>query len=1223
MKTIWTALPNGVRKNDMTGEWLAHMSAFMTPKLASDATRSVLTDFPAFSDWPKTLREASPDGLHFDIQLTDGTTLTPPTVVRAPQPDLPSSAAWRAIFSPQTPVHAIEPPLMQSASDVSIASYNGKDLAQMIRGVYSETLRKAVTPPETDTARTATPLQDTDPLAPFRPATSMPTKGVGDNGTLHADQRLDTLQQLEDFYRASPEASRNRRTAVSETALDFHQIIAAISTHPQLLRQLGIVIDLEVPLTQLAELTNTTQAKLRIIPRGLPDTIESHSLYTAIEYASAGNDTYRVFCAAKEDRRKTFGFYALGNEGFGISQEQFESTSMALRQHAASPGDNKEMPRLRQSGMRVLDSSIPSKLRNAIVDTAQREAAMSAPPVLGATDDDDSVAVLFEEQLTRGYRIDVRNTDVNVWRSLCARTTTYSADDWHWPEPGQSVDDEGTVEFTMYSDTNGVDARRRTLPDLFEWDGWSLAVPRLPSDDANTDDVPVSINTQVRAGSLQPQRFGDSYEFRARRVDIAGNSLTLPEADALQATLGDQPLTSAAQRCIRVESILPPVVFPAQKPDLQEVGDVLIIRDAESARYRKTVTQAHVFPPATTTEIAERHGMLDGLDADSAWQLLQQHQGRLDQDEQGAPRVMLPPDAAPVPYLPDPLSATAVIRLNGIETSIQAPRFDRRTATTKDNALAHSFLLSVKAGKNELHYERDDERVTLTIPKGRSFTLSLSSKPSEQALKTLAMVDQQWLGLDGDWNRIRSAITDRITNGEAELIAPPRVLRVVHASQRPLIRPVFESPMIATRNPQDSHAVFGDETLILDTPSTGRLDLYAQWQYIDDSNRANRWQTVAQDAHVGGLDIADEDTRPFALPSASKNQRPTLRQEFGDTRHHVVTYTAVAITRFIDLYPDALTDDIANMSRTSASVTLHVPATSAPPPPDVAYVVPTFEHTAHASAPRQWEAEQHGDGLRVYLEHGWFASGVGEQLAIVVAEDASDDEREDVSVWGVDTLRDTKGLPGPLVADYIVSGETVRHEDDAGVVTLRRIHDVQFSVEHQRAFVDVQFVPQVTFMPLVRLVVARFQRHAIAGCQHSTTAVTDFIPLAPGRSVSLRKATASRWDVRMRGAGFATGQDASASSVVQLTIEALSMNTPLDSAAWQPTGATATLNADAIQRYEFEWAGSINVADTRWLTRRWRLRLVVREYELLTNAGVSDAPLADYARLISAHTIAL
>ena len=191
--------------------------------------------------------------------------------------------------------------------------------------------------------------------------------------------------------------------------------------------------------------------------------------------------------------------------------------------------------------------------------------------------------------MTRGYRVDVQDVNSGEWRSLCRRDVSYRAGDWSWPEIATTLEDEGVIEPTAFADPRRLSAEPRVTEDLFEWDGWSLVVPRPDRTGDNSEQstadcgTSLTVRLEAPAGSLEPQRFGRCYRFRLRNVDLAGNSLSVEEADALPKEFVKSLVTDPVC-CLRVESAKPPVVFRAQPRGPGEAGDVIVLRDAEIPR---------------------------------------------------------------------------------------------------------------------------------------------------------------------------------------------------------------------------------------------------------------------------------------------------------------------------------------------------------------------------------------------------------------------------------------------------------------------------------------------------------------------------------------------------------------------------------------------------------------------------------------------------------------
>jgi hypothetical protein len=100
---------------------------------------------------------------------------------------------------------------------------------------------------------------------------------------------------------------------------------------------------------------------------------------------------------------------------------------------------------------------------------------------------------------------------------------------------------------------------------MFRWNNWSLAVParhlevlktemdRAP-DPESVSQVAVTADYKLVPGEKTPAlRFNRSYRFRCRAVDVAGNSLSLKEANETEAS---RPI-----KFLRAEALAPPTVL--------------------------------------------------------------------------------------------------------------------------------------------------------------------------------------------------------------------------------------------------------------------------------------------------------------------------------------------------------------------------------------------------------------------------------------------------------------------------------------------------------------------------------------------------------------------------------------------------------------------------------------------------------------------------------------
>ncbi len=433
----------------------------------------------------------------------------------------------------------------------------------------------------------------------------------------------------------------------------------------------------------------------------------------------------------------------------------------------------------------------------------------------------------------------------------------------------------------------------------------------------------------------------------------------------------------------------------------------------------------------------------------------------------------------------------------------------------------------------------------------------------------------QFLQPGGPADRI-AHVLQRAVEGGHWMLTPPRLPTLVHALQQPLGRPTFSAlnvehevvtwdtnplqtapdrgrtdptelaPITAWRRPGATDA-FLLGALLVHAASTAKLDLSASWQDPLDDPAQPTWtvnhhtavldelplktlregyvQAPGADGRAVGYYDPEHDQIAFVRAgdwAGTKDQdRVTFndaapRHLFHDTRRHVVTYTAVAASRYREYFPQ---DQGLDFFRAGEPVVVDVPASARPLAPDVAYVVPTFGWQRQTDTNLK-RSVRFGGGLRVYLHRPWFSSGEGELLGVALwtfTNGQLDAQNRDkfkpfFTQWGMDPIWQTGGLneapgienlPDRVARDLDVSlEEASAHRADG---TPGRIHVVGFNPEFDDerrlwyADLTVNTFSQ-TYMPFVRLALVRYQPHALADARVSRVVLADFAQLTPDRS---------------------------------------------------------------------------------------------------------------------------
>ncbi len=660
---MWTALPNGVTPD---GQAL-RLSVLVSPRLVTDGGGDgTLGQFPDLGDWP-----AVAAALTFSVEIDAGPTIPAAPVVEAGYP-APDSDAWKALFPPETLVHSYA---YEDLDGRIVRSFPVQKVHAFVREQYTAV---AVQSPEVkpgisqlgfDVERQGPRIADLAQLA------------------LHGDReaevarRIDTVLEhdhafppgagspVEDLYQArvmhqSPAPPRRDGTGklVAQTLpdIDFHRAVGAMGQYPKLLRALGLAIDLRIPLDAIA--AATTDGNIRVTPHldgAAPITPwTAFVLDRAAAGFTAGPGPDADVANAMIDFSGPDRYDVVEVDVDGAAEKVLDfATNLARVAYGNNTTidtpDRYGLPALRSAGFSAARSGRAVRLVDTFARMKQHNANVTADPR-------SPQVVLHADDITRGYRIDVWDSASGEWHSLSQRDGRY---DFRRGTPqalSRSYSDEGfaTLATTDGADGSGGDLR---LPEsLFRWAGWSLCVRRAgrtigsdsnPADPANaaTTDFQLETSFTVTKGSLPRLRFGTQYQFRARAVDLAGNSLAPDDAIDDAYSIPPQPLSY-----LRHEPVVAPVVVLRDPlgPDTTpgESLDRLVIRSNFDTNIA-ALSQRHIAPPKTSVEMAETHGMLDsasGTPAKAAYALLAGRDGSFEVNPTGPqPGSSSPPSRSP------------------------------------------------------------------------------------------------------------------------------------------------------------------------------------------------------------------------------------------------------------------------------------------------------------------------------------------------------------------------------------------------------------------------------------------------------------------------------------------------------------------------------------------------------------------------------------------------
>jgi hypothetical protein len=657
---LWTALPNGIDEGGRL-----HVSVHVAPRLRNDDgsdTESKLDEFPTFVDWAEHCNK-----LRFEVHFDGG-----PTGQGEPQREA-DPGLWKLLFPPGT---RVGPHVFQDHAKRDLHALSVRPLLQFLEQSYGAAAAQGTELPSLD-----------DPLgllAPFLPLGTIPTR-VTDSSSFYQElaraqepRRRDGRVVFEDvadtslapasqqavnaFFQAYRFYHRpgSQRPDLPDDLIErspkphdfeFHEVLSGLADFPELLRRLGLVIDLVVDVDVGAL---PAEGVVRVLPRGAdlpaepPSRPGTHYELERPWFGARPDSTLRMTRGILRLSPEFYDLFQVDVDGAALKAVDFGATVASLqRPENRTEGRDSEagLPALRSAGLAL------ARLGRAHLLLGDLKDRRTANGKLEAGQD----TVFSAEDLVRGYRIDVVDEDAQGggrWLSLHRRLVehVFKAPEGAPPVEPITANDEGYLKAT----TASSETKEHPTPsdDLYlhetvcGWEGWSLAAPRpgkrivepgqgddggsLAHHDPEAGN-PFPLVTSVRAEprTLPRLRVGHTYRMRVRTVDLAGNSVPFTE-DELDPKESD--LTSESQRYLRFEPVPSPAVLrrhldteaeslehlairsnrgvsPGDYSALPEV--VKALADAGAAHTYAEDSQRHLAPPKASELMAEQDGRLD------------------------------------------------------------------------------------------------------------------------------------------------------------------------------------------------------------------------------------------------------------------------------------------------------------------------------------------------------------------------------------------------------------------------------------------------------------------------------------------------------------------------------------------------------------------------------------------------------------------------------------
>jgi hypothetical protein len=605
------------------------------------------------------------------------------------------------------------------------------------------------------------------------------------------------------------------------------------------------------------------------------------------------------------------------------------------------------VPSLRSAGLAVAKTGRALSLHQNWQNNNAFNAAIEATP--------PGLVKLYFEDLAQGYRVDVWSKERGRWSQLCARTAAKNPGLGGYGIGSQPTvvpvpdGDEGWVEpaTTQSATSGGTPNPPVYVPEyLLRWSGWSLVAPRpgkhlsdIPSDGLEPDNanpangnIPLQADYAATPGTLPTLRFGNTYRFRARVVDLAGNSVPFTKG-------GGFTWTTPEVTYRRFEPVPSPVLVPTAPRTPGEHVENLVIRsnyDIPDDDPGIVACERHIAPPSTGEDMAETHGVLDGPDGHpdpSSYTLIADRDGltyksasvrdlyggMIDTQPLNGKNewVYYPPGATStpfgVPYLPDVLSrGVSLFNLPGKKDAFVRVPFDSGAAWPDRRAVR----LVVRAGSGAplLPAVQDlDGMISVKAPKASITPVLVSSYMAPKDLAVMAL--WQWIV---DAGKATPTLEALILERLHYMFTPYRELVIVHAVRQPLTPPVLEK-LFVTRPYGATYALLSGAARA-NVQSTIRVEVIAAWADPYDDG-----------ASPEGAVLLDKTSRvdeiPLTLGQSDFLVLDEIRHDFGDTQHHEVFYSATATTRFLEYFTEIVTETLSASQAVVCSAAGFAPGT--------------------------------------------------------------------------------------------------------------------------------------------------------------------------------------------------------------------------------------------------------------------------------------------------------
>jgi hypothetical protein len=659
---VWTALPRGRSGNTLGVTVYATLRLGRPDGASASLSSYVQTSLPSVLDWPGLIAGISAKGA-FAATVTMMRKNKPKQIpaVSVTLTSAPDTVTYKSLFGPTTRVDCFTyrdaaqfkttrvpyapGPIIQGVGDTHrqwmVSSLSRGAVVQPVGTLRLSPARHAALRAATALAASLSPEFEEPPADADGPLRDLWSKTHADPFAREVFRAVRFFRHRDLVRRSRPGVARVVASASSGAPSpdappapqpppppDFHAILGSLGDYPVVLRRLGIVFDLVVDLgmaiaaDQFVSVTVTPDVSATDIATwdqrwiGVNGTTSGASL--------AFPSDVGVLAGATLDLGR---LHSDGSPVYVV--DSLDTDGAAIKAAQAANSTDGELAAQRTAGLTVFHDGRYDDYATAMTNADVMDAQILSPP-RDANGNITSFATGLGSVL-RGYRVDVKLD--GTWYSLCQRDVVMRLG-------AQSLlfSDEGYVKATALTGTTTEPAYYFLRPSALGWDGWSLVAPRprldgqpWPNNAAPVSfGISMSVQTSPAPGTVPLLRFGKTYVFRARSVDLAGNSVGLGD-------LNDDPKSSAYGHptkpvvFMRYEPVAAPAILlrapltegeslerlvirsnPATSQSAKDFAMVLNGLPDKVATFGAT-SDRHVAPPHASLPLSELHGAIDPI----------------------------------------------------------------------------------------------------------------------------------------------------------------------------------------------------------------------------------------------------------------------------------------------------------------------------------------------------------------------------------------------------------------------------------------------------------------------------------------------------------------------------------------------------------------------------------------------------------------------------------